>query len=209
MSKTDEALTIVEVQGLPPAVVVADAMVKSAAITLIALEVNTLGALTIKASGNAAAVTAAHDAGEATARQLDALVGATVIPRYSSCAYTMWIACKPSISSLLKSRNHLIPIDGLVPVDDRAMGMLETRGFAGAVAALDAMLKSADVELLAKEKIGQTRVSVLVTGDVSAVTASLAAGAVAAERVGTLASTHVIPHPDPVIQALFPRMQGH
>ncbi|HPK74930.1 MAG TPA: BMC domain-containing protein [Candidatus Latescibacteria bacterium] len=208
MSDTHEALTVVEVQGLPPAVVVADAMVKSAAIILIALEVNTLGALTIKASGDTAAAAAAHDAGKAIARQLDALVGATVIPRYSSPAYPMWIACKPSVSGLLKSRNHLIPAAGLLPADDRAMGMLETRGFAGAVAALDAMLKSADVELLAKEKIGQTRVSVLVRGDVSAVTASLAAGAVQAERVGTLASAHVIPHPDPVIQALFPRPQG-
>ncbi len=204
----DGALSIVEVQGLPPAVVVADAMVKSAAITLVALEVNTLGALTIKASGDTAAVAAAHDAGKAIAGQLNALVGATVIPRYSSPAYPMWIACKPSISGLLKSRNHLIPAEGLIPADDRAMGMLETRGFAGAVAALDTMLKSADVELLAKEKIGQTRVAVLIRGNVSAVTASLAAGATQAKRVGTLASAHVIPHPDPVIQALFPRTKG-
>jgi len=142
MREMDGALSIVEVQGLPPAVVVADAMVKSAAITLIALEVNTLGALTIKASGDTAAVAAAHDAGKAIAGQLNALVGATVIPRYSSPAYPMWIACKPSISGLLKSRNHLIPAEGLIPADDRAMGMLETRGFAGAVAALDTMLKS-------------------------------------------------------------------
>lgn len=208
MPQDERAVCVVEVQGLPPAVVVADAMVKAAPVSLIALEVNTLGALTVKAGGETGAVKSAFGTGRALAEKLGCLVGGGLIPRYSPAAYPMWINCKPSISGLLHSRNQIIPAAG-IGGSEAAMGMLETRGYAGAVAALDAMLKSAEVELLAKEKIGQTRVAVLIRGEVSAVSAALESGARQAEQVGILASAHLIARPDRVIQALFPAAGKH
>jgi ethanolamine utilization protein EutM len=76
-----------------------------------------------------------------------------------------------------------------------ALGMVETKGFVGAVEAADAMVKAANVQLLGKEYIGAGYVTVFVRGDVGAVKAATDAGAAAARRVGELISVHVIPRP--------------
>ena len=73
-----------------------------------------------------------------------------------------------------------------------ALGMVETRGLIGSVEAADAMVKAANVVLVAKEYIGAGYVTVLVRGDVGAVKAATDAGAAAARRVGELVSVHVI-----------------
>ena len=66
----------------------------------------------------------------------------------------------------------------------QALGMIETRGTLAAIEAVDVMLKSADVTLVEKTKIGGGLVTVTVTGDVAAVTAAVDAGASAAEHLG-------------------------
>ncbi len=76
-----------------------------------------------------------------------------------------------------------------------ALGMVETKGFVGAVEAADAMVKAANVILIGKEYIGSGYVTVFVRGDVGAVKAATDAGAAAARRVGELVSVHVIPRP--------------
>ena len=76
-----------------------------------------------------------------------------------------------------------------------ALGMIETKGFVGAVEAADAMVKAANVVLVGREYIGAGYVTVLVRGDVGAVKAATDAGAAAARRVGELISVHVIPRP--------------
>ena len=76
-----------------------------------------------------------------------------------------------------------------------ALGMIETKGFVGAVEAADAMVKAANVVLLGREYIGAGYVTVFVRGDVGAVKAATDAGAAAARRVGELVSVHVIPRP--------------
>ncbi len=76
-----------------------------------------------------------------------------------------------------------------------ALGMIETRGLIGAIEAADAMVKTANVQLIGKEYIGAGYVTVLARGDVGAVKAATDAGAAAARRVGELVSVHVIPRP--------------
>jgi len=76
-----------------------------------------------------------------------------------------------------------------------ALGMIETKGFVGAVEAADAMVKAANVILVGREYIGAGYVTVFVRGDVGAVKAATDAGAAAARRVGELISVHVIPRP--------------
>ena len=53
-----------------------------------------------------------------------------------------------------------------------ALGMVETKGFIGAVEAADAMVKAANVQLLGKEYIGAGYVTIFVRGDVGAVKAA-------------------------------------
>lgn len=85
-----------------------------------------------------------------------------------------------------------------------ALGMLETKGLVAAIEAADAMLKAANVELVGSEKIGSGLVTIMVRGDVGAVKASVDAGASAAERVGILISTHVIPRPHKEVETILP-----
>ncbi|HAS89097.1 MAG TPA: propanediol utilization microcompartment protein PduA [Desulfovibrio sp.] len=89
-------------------------------------------------------------------------------------------------------------------MQQEALGMVETKGLVGAIEAADAMVKSANVVLIGYEKIGSGLVTVMVRGDVGAVKASVDAGAVAAEKVGTLASVHVIPRPHMEVERILP-----
>jgi len=80
-------------------------------------------------------------------------------------------------------------------MSQEALGMVETRGFVGAVEAADAMVKTANVELIGREYLLNGYVTVLVRGDVGSVKAATEAGSLAARRVGELISVHVIPRP--------------
>ncbi len=76
-----------------------------------------------------------------------------------------------------------------------ALGMVETKGFVGAVEAADAMVKAANVQLLGKEYIGAGYVTVFVRGDVGAVKAATD-------------SVHVIPRPHAEVERVLP-VGGH
>src|SRR6187455_2771253 len=85
-----------------------------------------------------------------------------------------------------------------------ALGMIETKGFAAMVEAVDAMVKAAKVEIVHYEKIGGGYVTAIVRGDVAAVKAATEAGAKGAQRVGELVSVHVIPRPHANIDLVLP-----
>ena len=84
-----------------------------------------------------------------------------------------------------------------------AFGMIETKGLVGSFEAADAMVKAANVQLVKQEFIDGGIVTVLVKGDVGAVSAAVEAGKAAAERVGELLAAHVIPRPDAAVAAIF------
>jgi ethanolamine utilization protein EutM len=86
----------------------------------------------------------------------------------------------------------------------KALGMIETRGFAAMVEASDAMVKAAKVELIGFEKIGGGYVTTIVRGDVAAVRAAVDAGTRAAEKVGEIVSTHIIPRPHENVDIALP-----
>ncbi len=80
-----------------------------------------------------------------------------------------------------------------------AIALLEVQALVAAIAGLDAMVKAADVRLIHVEKrLGGRLVTIVVQGEVSAVTAALQAGAAAAAEVGNVKVCEVIanPHPD-------------
>lgn len=88
-----------------------------------------------------------------------------------------------------------------------ALGLIETRGLVGAIEAADAMLKAANVKLIGKEKSTAALVTIKVIGEVAAVQSAVDAGAAAAQRVGELVSTHVIPRPAKEIDLLIERSE--
>ena len=84
-----------------------------------------------------------------------------------------------------------------------AIGMIETKGVVAAIAAADAMLKAANVTIVAREEVGDGLVAVIVKGDVGAVKAATEAGAETANQVGELVSVHVIPRSHDDLQNHF------
>lgn len=79
----------------------------------------------------------------------------------------------------------------------QAIGMIETKGLLATIEAADAMVKSANVNILEKVYIGGGYVSVTVTGDVGAVKSAVDAGVSAVNRLSDniLVSHHVIARP--------------
>ena len=76
-----------------------------------------------------------------------------------------------------------------------AIGLIETKGLIGLVAATDAMVKAANVHIVKRVDVGGGLVTAIVTGDVASVRAAVEAGACVAAQVGDLVSRHVIANP--------------
>jgi ethanolamine utilization protein EutM len=95
----------------------------------------------------------------------------------------------------------------MIDLNDTALGMLETRGLVAAIEAADAMLKAAEVRLVAKEETVPAMITIHVVGEVAAVKSAVEAGRAAAERVGQVLSAHVIARPDPSLYGaiIFPK----
>ena len=81
----------------------------------------------------------------------------------------------------------------------KAIALLEVQAMVAAITGLDAMVKAADVRLIhVEQRLGGRLVTVVVEGEVSAVSAAIEAGAAAAAEVGNVKCKEVIarPHPD-------------
>ncbi len=86
-----------------------------------------------------------------------------------------------------------------------ALGLVETRGMAAAIEAADAMVKSANVRLVTKQRPGGGIITIIVRGDVGAVQAAVDAGVAAASSVGQVLAAKVIPRPADEIDGILRR----
>jgi ethanolamine utilization protein EutM len=84
-----------------------------------------------------------------------------------------------------------------------AIGLVETKGLVALVEATDAMAKAANVEIVKRISIGGAFVTTVVKGDVGSVRAAVEAGAAAAQQVGELVGSHVIPRPSDGLIAAY------
>jgi len=89
-----------------------------------------------------------------------------------------------------------------------ALGLLECKGLVALMEGTDAMLKSANVEILGWDKAGSGMVTSFVRGDVAAVKAAVDAGAEAAGRVGTVVAVHVIARPHDELVGMYPKKKA-
>ena len=78
----------------------------------------------------------------------------------------------------------------------QALGLIEVVGYPAAIEAADAALKASNVQLSGLSKVGSGIMTVQFFGDVGAITAAVEAGGRAAEKLGKVRSTHVIPRVD-------------
>lgn len=97
---------------------------------------------------------------------------------------------------------------------NKALGLIEARGLATAVTALDAASKAADVVLVGVEKVigiggGTVGVTINIAGEVAAVQAAVEAGVEAGNRVGMVISSHVIPRPHEELDRLIEKFANN
>jgi bacterial microcompartment shell protein len=102
------------------------------------------------------------------------------------------------------TKNDAVKAEGAKLDVGEALGMIETRGLVSLIEAADAMVKAANVVIVAWDKVDAGLVTVLVRGDVGSVKAATDAGAAAARRVGELVGVHVIPRPADDLERVFP-----
>lgn len=184
----EEALGLIETLGMVPAINGADKMLKTADVQLISYENigSTLVAVMVK--GDVAAVKASVEAGAAAASEVGTLTARNVMPRP--------IRGVGDIVSVHAVEDDSDNADGTSR--PAAMGLIETFGIVFILEAADAMMKTADVELIGYENVASGYISVLVQGDVAACKSAVEAGVKAVEEMGAeVHSSLVIPTPHP------------
>ncbi|NJN01231.1 MAG: BMC domain-containing protein [Leptolyngbyaceae cyanobacterium RM1_1_2] len=180
------ALGMVSTHSFPAIIGTADAMMKSADITLVGYEKTGSGYCTAVVRGGVADVRMAVEAGIKTAKQFGQFVSSSLIPRPL-----------PNLEAVLPICARLDELDqvGYGPASAQAVGLLETRGFPAMVGAADAMTKAADIILVAHETIGDGLCTIIIRGSLPNVAIAVDAGMHEAERIGELHSVMVIPRP--------------
>lgn len=91
------------------------------------------------------------------------------------------------------------------PPNSYALGFIETQGFTAVFEAIDTACKSASVEVVGKEKLGGGYVTVVIRGDVAAVSAAIDAAKPRVEGLGKLIACHVIARPSAAALSLLPK----
>lgn len=82
-------------------------------------------------------------------------------------------------------------------------GYIEVVGLVPAIAAADAALKAANVEVVGRENTGKAMIAVIIKGEIGAVRAAIDAAEAEAERIGKVVNTNVIARPDEALSALY------
>lgn len=181
-----EALGILETKGVTPLIAGADAMAKAADVELRGWTYIGGALVHAFATGGVGDVETALAAGEATARRAGEFHDALVLPQPDPAVGSLFPPPAPAGTSRAG-----------------ALGVVETTGYVGAVAASDAMVKEADVEVVRLTIGSGGRVAALVTGALDGVRAAVAAGAGRAGEATELNGQAVITGPDPSVLACF------
>ncbi len=200
----NEALAFLEIGGWSPAMVVLDAMEKNATIRILQTELNDAPGVCIKLSGSVSDLHSATRAAEETAEAMQVTVLTHVIPRPAENSRAAWEA-RPDFNPLIEQPSVQIPGDIMPDQASFAVGLIETQGFTAAFEAIDTALKTANVEVLAREKLGGGYITIVIKGDVSAVRAAVDAGKARVEGLGRLIAAHVIASPSQGVLALLPK----
>jgi len=208
----NDALGILEVTGLTPAMVALDTMDKTAGVRVLQTESNDFYGVVLKVTGSQADVSAAIAAGKAAAEQMGGKPVSTVLNRPDERAWPA-LESKVEVSPLIQQAIVKTPNYEAIgkregsPMADNisALGFIETQGFTAVFEAIDSACKAANVEVLGKEKLGGGYVTVVIKGDVAAVKAAVEAGVAKVNGLGKLIAGHVIARPSAAVLSLLPK----
>jgi carbon dioxide concentrating mechanism protein CcmO len=209
-----DAVGFLETIGLTPAIVALDVMVKSAPVRVLQVEVNDLKGVCVKLVGPVDALDMAVAAGKEVARRMG---GKPVVHRIASVEHEAErvIISPPEYNPLIEQSVVFEPncansvAQNEKPMNEEstfALGLIETQGFTAVFEAIDTACKAANVRVVGKEKLGGGYVTVIITGELSAVSAAIEAGKANVNGLGTLIAAHVIARPSEAVLGLLPKV---
>jgi microcompartment protein CcmL/EutN len=163
----------------------------------------------MKVTGPLGDVKAALEAGREMAARLRVNCVTNVISNPEERFRPAWDA-KPEFNPLMEQAVVKAPGAGIKEMDMSeqagfAVGLIETQGFTAVFEAIDTACKAANVEVLAREKLGGGYITVVIKGDVAAVRAAVEAGQAKVNGLGKLIAAHVIPSPTAAVLSLLPK----
>lgn len=193
-SDSAEALGMVEVEGVAGIIAGADAALKAASVRLLGWE-SIGGYTTVFFSGTVADVTASLKGAESAARQVvDHVVGATINQPDAACALHIGFPAGE------------LPAGEQAPAGpDRAMGLVETRGYGVQVDANDRMVKASEVEVANVITVHNRVVCTVLEGEIGAVREALDTARQALGEYEHFLGATLITQPAPEVLGLFGR----
>jgi carbon dioxide concentrating mechanism protein CcmO len=203
------SIGIIETNGWTTGLVACDAMAKSANIVVLQAEWNDMLGAVIKVAGSSSDVQSAVEAGAAVAQSMQQLrashwihspdpdaLRAILSPAEFNALIEQPVVKQPHSEEEIMSSNN---------GSGQALGFIETQGFTAIFEAIDTACKAASVEVVGKEKLGGGYVTVVVRGDVAAVSAAIEAARPKVEGLGKLIACHVIARPSSAALSLLPK----
>ena len=215
-------LGLLETTGLTPAMVAIDAMLKTASVKVFQLELNDLSGVCVKITGPTADVQTAIALGRAVADQMQGHPITTILTNVSTAAIPA-IRSQDEFSPLIQ-QSVVFQVDSGPVLDPSlpestvsksitmnqetpmALGFIETQGFTAVFEAIDTACKAASVEVVGKEKLGGGYVTVIIQGQLSAVSAAVESGREKVDGLGKLIAAHVIARPSEAVLKLLPKL---
>ena len=185
--------------------VVLDAMEKCAGVRVLETELNDSPGVCMKLYGRLGDVRVRRARGRGNRRRDADPHPRARDPRAHRSLRAPAYEAQPEFSPLIEQATVQKPEKDMNDQSSFAVGLIETQGFTAVFEAIDTALKTASVEVLAREKLGGGYITVLIKGDVAAVRAAVDAGKAKVEGLGRLIAAHVIPSPSKGVLSLLPK----
>ena len=215
-------LGLLEVRTLTHSMLALDAVEKAGDCRVLQAELNDLLGLIIKITGSLAGVKGGLAAAKRVIEKFKGEILTHVIPSPTEAAWPgIWGPAE--YSPLMESNVVFFPdfepaktagkesnvsqiSTGAKPSGGSvAIGFIETQGYTAVIEAIDTACKSANVEVLGREKLGGGYITVVIKGDVAAVEAAVQAGQAKVGALGKLIASHVIARPSEGVLGLLPK----
>ena len=192
-----------------------DVMAKAAPLEALQAEINDFLGICIKVGGSVAAVETALQSGYDIAEKMGGKPVTNLIRRVEEESWQA-IDSPPEFNPLIQQDVVHFPHSSTTTPSSinkekhvaehhaHALGFIETQGFTAVFEAIDQACKTASVEVVGKEKLGGGYVTVIIQGDVAAVTAAIDTGQQSVAKLGNLIAAHVIARPSSAVLDLLP-----
>ena len=172
LSERGPAIAMLETSSIAKGIEATDSMMKKAAVDLLLTTIVPRGKYLVVVGGNVADVESALRAGQETA-------GNTLLDQF------LIQNVHPQLPPAIKGKVKVASIE--------AVGIIETKEVASAIFAGDAAVKAAKVDLIEARNQPGAKGMVVLTGEVGAVRAAVAAGVASIKKEGMLIAEVVIP----------------